>query len=77
MTSAHGQFPNNDTFQDGLDEDQLVLLEYFKRTVEKTLGAKRLVANSLHPSIGVPIRNQSEPGKNVNVKTTTRLGSNE
>jgi hypothetical protein len=63
-SSTRGQFPSNGAFLDGLDEDQLVLLECFRKAAVKTLGAKRLFANALHTSIGVPVRSQPEPGKN-------------
>lgn len=63
-TSSHGQFPSNDAFLDGLEENQFVLLECFKKAAEKTLGANRLIANPLHTSIGVPLRSRPEPGKN-------------
>jgi hypothetical protein len=62
--SRSGQFPDDATYRDGLLEDHRSLLESFAGAAKEVLGAKRLVANPFHTSIGVPLRAEPERGRN-------------
>ncbi len=59
-----GQFPDDGTYRDGLQEDQRTLLDCFTSAAEKALPKRPLRANPLHTSIGIPIRAQPKKGEN-------------
>ena len=55
------QFPDDISYRNGLEATQLELLDYFKLAAAQVLAAKKVTANPLHTSIGIPIK--TNPGK--------------
>jgi len=62
--SRSGQFPDDGTYRDGLQEDQRALLDCFTSAAEKALPKRPLRANPLHTSIGIQIKAQPKKGEN-------------
>jgi len=62
--SRSGQFPDDSTYRDGLQEDQLALLDCFTSAASKVLPKRPLRANPLHTSIGVPRTANPKKGEN-------------
>jgi hypothetical protein len=62
--SRSGQFPDDGTYRDGLQDDQRVLLECFASAANKVLPKRSIRANPLHTSIGIPLKAQPKKGEN-------------
>jgi len=62
--TRNGQFPDDVTFRDGLDDYQRTLLDCFTSAAERVLPRRPLRANPLHTSIGVPMKAQPMKGEN-------------
>ncbi len=62
--SRSGQFPDDSTYREGLQEDQRALLDCFTIVAKNELTKRPLRANPLHTSIGIPIRTQPKKGEN-------------
>jgi hypothetical protein len=63
-SSRSGQFPDDDTYREALEDNQRILLECFTEAAEKNLPRRPLRANPLHTSIGVPVKVQPKKGEN-------------
>ncbi len=61
--SRSGQFPDDSSYRDGLQEDQLALLDCFTSAASKVLPKRPLRANPLHTSIGVPRAENPKKGE--------------
>lgn len=62
--SRSGQFPDDSTYREGLQEDQLALLDCFTSAASRVLQKRPLRANPLHTSIGVPRTANPKKGEN-------------
>jgi len=68
-----GQFPDDVTFRNCLDDSQCMLLDYFISAASKTLPKQLLQANPVHSSISVLMKVQSADSDNTLCRIMTAV----